>query len=29
MAAEAAPSTPIQAGTSTVEVDVTVVYQLI
>jgi uncharacterized protein YggE len=29
MAAEAAPSTPIQAGTSTVEVDVTVVYQLV
>lgn len=29
MAAEAAPSTPIQAGSSTVEVDVTVVYQLI
>jgi len=29
MAADAAPSTPIQAGTSTVEVDVTVVYQLV
>jgi uncharacterized protein YggE len=28
MAAEAAASTPIQAGTSTVQVDVTVVYQL-
>lgn len=29
MAESAAPSTPIQAGTSTVEVDVTVIYQLI
>ena len=29
MAAQAAPSTPIQAGTSIIEVDITVVYQLI
>ncbi len=28
-AAQAAPSTPIQAGTSTIEIDVTVVYQLL